>query len=58
MAGKKIRGDLGWLLVVHLGRRLMMNNYRGVQERLACVVGSGEEMTAHGSVGSGEEFCF
>jgi hypothetical protein len=26
MVGKNPRGKLGWLLVVHLGRRFLMNN--------------------------------
>jgi hypothetical protein len=37
MAGNKSRGNLGCMLVVRLGRRLLKNNYFGVQEGLACV---------------------
>jgi hypothetical protein len=50
MAGNKPRGNLGCLLVVHLGRRLLKNNYFGVQEGLACFVATGEEVMAHESV--------
>ena len=47
---EKACGNLGCLLVVYLGRRFLMNNYLGVQEDLACVAGTGEEVTTHESV--------
>jgi hypothetical protein len=49
MAGNKPLGNLGCLLVVHLGRSLLKNNYFGVQEGLACV-GTGEDVMAHESI--------
>jgi hypothetical protein len=49
MAGKNTTENLGWLLMVQLGRRLLINDY-GVQEGLAYVAGIGEELTAKESV--------
>jgi hypothetical protein len=50
MAVKNTRAKLGWLLMVHLGRRLIMSNYYGILEGFAYVVGTGEEPTAQESV--------